>query len=497
MFSEKVLGAWDPAPFRASLKRAGYTVKTAEDLGIKTLPDPFARTAVVSRTFPADSPISIAYRLFDAGEPVSGREALLLFGEQLHGLVTLGFIEPLGNDLVRSIAHLEPETSGWFAYDHVSALVSARADYTMGIGQSTRMLAALAPVRAGATALDLCTGAGWGAIRLAESGCVVSAADINARALGFARFNARLAGCAPLEFLEGDLFAPVEGRRFDVIISNPPFVISPETTFTFRDSGLSGDSFCEHLARRMPEFLNPDGIGLMLLNWYDDGDEKSSTRPLDWLNGSGCGGWLLRSTTQNPADYATRWLRDSGRGRTPSPESLDRWVSYLEGIGARRIHYGFLAIHRGQGPPWIRAEARAVEKIESNAGTEVRRVVAGEAWLARHQPSDERLLNECYTVPNGIHAKTDMVLDKGWGAQTIRLISPGKLSYDGQIDEFLLRLLAICREGKPPAAMVAELRSTPHFADKPELAPQIAGLVRELIRHGLLGCVEVAGTPMQ
>ncbi len=485
MFSEKALGLWDPAPFLATLKRAGYTAKTAENLGIKTLPDPFTRTTVVSRTFP-DSPVAIAYRLFDAGEPVTGREALLLFGEQLHGLVTLGLIEPLGNDLVRCVAHLATEEGGWFAYDHAAALLSNRTDYTMGIGQSTRMIAALAPGRTGATALDLCTGAGWGAIRLAESGCVVTAADINSRALGFARFNSRIAGCAPIEFLEGNLFAPVEGRQFDIIIANPPFVISPETTFTFRDSGLSGDSFCEHLARRMPEFLAPNGIGLMLLNWYDDGDEKSSTRPLDWLEGSGCGGWLLRSMTQNPADYATRWLRDSSRGRTPSSETLDRWVTYLAEIGARRIHYGFLAIHRCQGPPWTRAETRCIEKYEPTAGAEVRRVVEGEAWLARHQPDDERLLNGCHAVVNGIHAETDMVLDKGWAAQTIRLISPGKLSYDGQIDEFLLRLLAICREGKPPAAMVAELRATPHFANKPELAPQVAGLVRELIRHGLL-----------
>ncbi|GAA5126817.1 methyltransferase [Luteolibacter yonseiensis] len=485
MFSEKALASWDPAPFLATLKRAGYTARTAEEIGIKSLPDPFARTAVVSRTFPG-SPLSIAYRLFDAGEPVTGREALLLFGEQLHGLVTLGLIEPLGNDLVRSVAHLEADEGGWFASDHAAALLSNRTDYTMGIGLSTRMLAALAPGRAGCPALDLCTGAGWGAIRLAASGCRVTAADINPRALGFARMNVRLAGGGSVEFLEGDLFAPVEGRRFDVITANPPFVISPETTFTFRDSGLGGDSFCEHLARRMPDHLNPGGIGVMLLNWYDNGDDASSTRPLEWLEGSGCGTWLLRSLTQNPADYATRWLRDSGRGRTPSAETLDRWVSYLTEIGARRIHYGFLVIHRGQGPPWTRAESRGIEKIEPTAGAEVRRVVEGEAWLALHQPDDARLLDGLYTVVDGIRAETDMILDKGWGARTIRLISPGQLSYDGQIDEFLLRLLALCREGRAPASMVAELRAHPHFANNPELAPQIAGLVRELIRHGLL-----------
>lgn len=486
MFQETTLRSWDPEPFRKSLARAGYTAKNSEDLGLKSLGDPFTRTSVVTRLFPPDSPVSIAYRLFDAGEPVTGREALGLFGEQLHGLVSLGLIEPLGNDLLRSVAHLAPDEDGWFASDHSAKLLSNQTDYTMGIGQSTRMLAALAPTLPGATALDLCSGAGWAAIRLAKAGCEVTAADINSRALGFARFNARLAGCAPITFLEGDLFAPVGDRRFDIIVSNPPFVISPESTFTFRDSGRSGDSFCEHLARRMPEFLNPGGIGLMLLNWYDDSRNESSTHPLDWLKDSGCGAWLLRIMSQNPADYATRWLRDSGRGRAPSAEALDRWVAYLGEIGARRIHYGFLAIHRCDGPRWTRAESRDLVKVDPLAGQELRRVAVGEALLASRQPSDETLLNEIYQVTHGIHATTEMILDQGWTAKTIRLTSPAKLSYDGQIDEFLLRLLALCREGKPPAAMVAELQATAHFANKPELAPQVAGLVRELIRHGLL-----------
>ena len=89
-------------------------------------------------------------------------------------------------------------------------------------------------------------------------------------------------------------------------------------------------------------------------------------------------------------------------------------------------------------------------------------------------------------MPAGVHAQTDLVLEQGWGARTIRLMSPAELSYNGQIDEFLLRLLALCREGKPPADMVAELRAAPRFENSAELAPQIAGLVRELIGHGIL-----------
>lgn len=486
MFSESALAQWDPAPFRAALKRAGYTHAVFEEIGLKSLTDPFARVAVVTRTFPADSPVAIACRLFDAGEPVSGLHALTIFGQDLEGLIRLGLIEPLGADLVRSVARIETDGDSWFASDHPAALLTGKSDYTMGIGMSTRLLAALMPVRSGDTVLDLCTGAGWVSLRQATAGCQVTATDLNERAIGFARFNARLATCPPVEFLTGDLFEPVAGRRFDVITCNPPFVISPESTFTFRDSGCRGDSLCERIARRLPDFLQPGGIGVMLLNWHDDGHDETSLRPLSWLEGSGCGSWLYRGMTHGPAEYAQRWLRDAGRGRAPDAAEMDRWVNHFREIGARRIHSGFLVVHRGDGPPWVRSDARNLGKLQADAGSELRRVVDGQAWLARCTPSETGLLETRYQVPTGVHAQTDLVLEQGWGARTIRLMSPAELSYNGQIDEFLLRLLALCHEGKPPADMVAELRATPRFEKSAELAPQIAGLVRELIGHGLL-----------
>jgi hypothetical protein len=165
---------------------------------------------------------------------------------------------------------------------------------------------------------------------------------------------------------------------------------------------------------------------------------------------------------------------------------MDRWMAYFREIGARRIHSGFLAVHRGNGPPWVRSDDRSLGKLEAHAGRELRQVVDGQAWLALKLPSDETLLDTRYKVPEGVHAQTDLLLDQGWGARTIRLMSPAELSYNGQIDEFLLRLLALCREGKPPSAMVGELKATPRFGHSVELAPQVAGLVRELIGHGML-----------
>ena len=74
----------------------------------------------------------------------------------------------------------------------------------------------------------------------------------------------------------------------------------------------------------------------------------------------------------------------------------------------------------------------------------------------------------------------------GWARETIRLTSPARLSYDGQIDENILRLLAIVREGKTPADMVREILAKPEFAGITDLPERIAGLVRELVSHGML-----------
>jgi hypothetical protein len=113
----------------------------------------------------------------------------------------------------------------------------------------------------------------------------------------------------------------------------------------------------------------------------------------------------------------------------------------------------------------------------------VMRVLDNETWLAGAPP-----MLECrYTVPDGIRAETRMSLSQGgWSRDTIRLTSPQRLSYDGQIDENILRLLGIVAEGGTPADMLREIQSKPAFAAMPDLADRITALVRELVSHGML-----------
>ena len=74
------------------------------------------------------------------------------------------------------------------------------------------------------TALDLCTGSGAIAVALAKkSGAKVIASDVSLKALELAEENAAENG-AEIEFVKGDLFENLQGRKFDVIVTNPPYI---------------------------------------------------------------------------------------------------------------------------------------------------------------------------------------------------------------------------------------------------------------------------------
>lgn len=87
---------------------------------------------------------------------------------------------------------------------------------------------ALAAARSGDRVLDLCTGSGAVGIALKKlnPSLTVTLADVSPAALALARENADALG-ADVRIAEGDLFSPVQGETFDVIVSNPPYIPEP------------------------------------------------------------------------------------------------------------------------------------------------------------------------------------------------------------------------------------------------------------------------------
>ena len=126
-----------------------------------------------------------------------------------------------------------------------------------------------------ASVLDLCTGSGALAICAAQRGARdVTAVDVSRRAVATARLNARLNGVR-VRALRGSLFEPVAGRRFDAIVTNPPYVPSEQALPTRGperawDAGPDGRALLDQICSRAPAHLRPGGVILIVHSSVND-----------------------------------------------------------------------------------------------------------------------------------------------------------------------------------------------------------------------------------
>ena len=121
----------------------------------------------------------------------------------------------------------------------------------------------------GVDVLDLCTGSGHLAVVAALAGASTVAVDVSWRAMLSVRLNARLNGVR-VRPLRGDLFAAVAGRRFDVIVSNPPYLPHPDEELPRRglaraiDAGPRGRAFLDRICAEVGDYLAPGGVVLLV-----------------------------------------------------------------------------------------------------------------------------------------------------------------------------------------------------------------------------------------
>jgi release factor glutamine methyltransferase len=110
--------------------------------------------------------------------------------------------------------------------------------------------------------LDVCTGSGVVALSLARTADSLTAVDVSRASVAAVRLAA-LVNRAPVDVLHGDLFEPVAGRTFDVIVSNPPYLPTPEGDSTpgshAWDGGHDGRAILDRLCREAPAHLRPGG----------------------------------------------------------------------------------------------------------------------------------------------------------------------------------------------------------------------------------------------
>ncbi|WP_245594474.1 DUF7059 domain-containing protein [Actinospica robiniae] len=498
----------DPAAIerlRAALEKADYTVDGCLEAMGATAYSALARNESVAASYAVaedDSPVATLTKLFVLQEDVdrgAAGAALPLEDALAGGLVA----EDRTDGTVRALVDIRPygesDIDWWLVSDLGAGLVTGRnapmrPDYVLGVGGASTTLAQLTVRQDVDSALDVGTGCGVQALHLSRHARRVTATDLNLRALDFARLTAALSlGSAEAERIDlrgGSLFEPVKDERYDLIVSNPPFVISPESAagkgrFTYRDAGLPGDELCRRFLEQAPSHLAEGGYCHVLANWLHVAGQDWRERLAPWIRGTGCDAWVVQRELQDPAEYAELWLRDSGDHS--SSQYIQRYQAYLDYFAANQIEgvaFGWIILHNsGADLPTVRLE-ELTRQIEQPLGAHV------PEWFARHEflteVEDEELLGTALSVAPGVVLEQSAELgDDGWAPAATRLRQTGGLRASGEIDPVGIAVVGAA-DGERLLGDLLDAIAGQFGIDPPTLRSGSLDAVRALIEEGFL-----------
>jgi 2-polyprenyl-3-methyl-5-hydroxy-6-metoxy-1,4-benzoquinol methylase len=353
-------------------------------------------------------------------------------------------------------------------------------DHVLGVNPPAMLLAHLTARRSVRRTLDLGCGGGIQALLAASHSERVTAADINPRALLFTRFSARLNGVQNVECRQGDFFGAVPGERFDLVVCNPPYVVSPDNNFAFRDAGRPG--ICEEIIRRTPDFLEEGGFATILCNWPLTEGEAWADPPSRWVEGTPCDAWILLGDAQDPLGYAAVWNRSGDASSYAA--ALDRWLAYYRERRFASIAMGAIVLRRRSGgSSWVRADELSGKPV-GPCGEQIQRIFAAQDAIGGL--ADDAVLARAYRLADDQRLHQALALRDGQlVVEDAELRLDGGLGFRGTVDAFALQLLRRCDGRRPLAEIVAEL-TRGSGQEAASLRRAVAAAVRRLAGLGFL-----------
>lgn len=405
------------------------------------------------------------------------------------GLVGLG-LATADADTVTPIALLRPQsfvdTEGvgewWIAsdLDEVALDGALPPDHVLGVGGASRTLAEIVVPVEVQRALDLGTGCGIQALLVARRAGAVVATDISARALAYAEINALLNGVTNIEFRLGSMFEPVVGEAFDLIVSNPPFVITPRgddvPEYEYRDGGLVGDALVELFVRTAPSYLTAGGIAQLLGNWESREGVTGLARLEAWVPFE-LDLWVIEREQLSPLGYAELWIRDGGT--TPRDPAftplLTAWLDDFAARGVTSIGFGYVLLRRGGGVPLRRTE-RIVQHV-SGVGQALGAGLHGHDLLAEGVPAT---LLTAADVTEARH-----LLPGNDDPSVIELRQGGGFARTVNVDPALAAFVGAC-DGDLTVGQIAQALADLFDVALPELWTELEPRIRSLVLDGFL-----------
>jgi len=416
----------------------------------------------------------------DSGVPLDAEHALV------HPAVDLrpyAFVDDLG-------------AGSWWIVSDLGELALGTAlseEHVLGIGGATTTLSGLqVPVRAGRV-LDLGTGCGIQALHARRFADQVVATDISERALDITRFNAALNGVDGIELRLGSLFDPVAGERFDRIVSNPPFVITPRRqgvpAYEYRDGGMVGDALVETVLRGLADHLEPGGTAQLLGNWEYHWGTDGLDRVRNWFADADVDVWVVEREREDPPAYAETWIRDGGtKPGTPEFDDLvDAWLDDFRDRRVTGVGFGYVVVRRVRtgGAVQLRRFERVPEALGSNPaglGATVARALDAVDWLAGH---DDAALAAAHLRVAGDVTEERHYWPGNDDPTVMTLVQGGGFGRRVDADTALAAFVGACDGDLSVAAITGALAQITGV-DEAALAADLLPRVRDLVLDGLL-----------
>lgn len=430
--------------------------------------------------------LNVLLRWFIVGEPVPKELAQRLIPSEILGLLAqCGLLDSTGETLASSVM-FTPFENLWIATDTYSRLSQGTGvDDVLMINSTTIFLMNLAIRTPCRSLLDLGTGCGVVAVTMSQQVAQqVTATDLSSRSGIFARFNAWLNGRENVEVLTGDLFQPVAGRRFERILSNPPFYITPSSNRMFAENPMELDGFCRNLVKQAPAYLEEGGYLQMLFEWTEIEGQSWQDRLNEWFEGSGCDAVVWHGGSYDPVKYAQIRLPVvvAPAGREADCKNFDSWVEYYQTKKVKSIHAGFLAMRRRSGKNWVHFERVPAEPA----------LPAGDAILhafaIRDQPlSDELLLTKKLQAIEGLQLRQVMEFrDQHWRpSRDVHMVQTSSLQMvqdlTPEVAEFVSKL-----DGSTTLGEVVESISLTAGAPREKVQAECISVVKRLLSRGFV-----------
>ncbi|HKW11551.1 MAG TPA: class I SAM-dependent methyltransferase [Gemmatimonadaceae bacterium] len=483
----------DFARLREVFEHAGYTeAQLCERAGVASVFELWPSNTRKSFEAIVDAQ-SLFVRLFFDGDSVSANALRdLILPAHLEALLALELLHPAPNaaEMVSATISIYPIEDLYVASDRVTRLhttirTQAPGDIVFSpILPQTRGFLRLLPRERCESFLEVCGGSAAASLVAARRFAGhATAIDITERSTRFASFNAALNGVTNFTALQGDLYDPVAGQTFDLIVAHPPYIPSLKTDMVFRDGGEDGEQVTRRVIRELPNYLRPGGQFFIdcMMSTRKSVSVEAHVREMLGDAAEEFDVVVAQGATLDPLHF----LLDQAKEGRSAFADLEQWRDVFLGREIDSLVLVAVLLQRRSGPRSVITTRRVQSPLTTGGDLQwmMRWQVASSTWTAE---DELRLLSmRPRTLPRTELRSRSRLTEGQWSTEECTLVTLSPFAVEATCPSWYATLLQWCDGRMTGREHLQYLRDT-HAV--PDDAPEetFARMIRQLVDAGLV-----------